>query len=281
MSLSKSNSTASLSFLLLALLFFIKITTVNAQNPVPFNYPDQPNGKYFGTYLTATISLVTSPTNWNKNQWIAVGGIAATGVLLYVYDDQIRDFFQKNKNNTLNQISKYGVEPWGSGLYPALMMGSFYVYGLAAHSPRARQIALGGTQAWVMSALTVTVIKHLTHRHRPDQDTPADPHLWEGPFQGFEYTSFPSGHTITAFSLASFLSSVYRDKPWVGIFSYAVATGVGLSRIYDDQHWSSDVFIGAALGYAIGKMVFKLMDPQSGVSMQVGNRGTIGLVYRF
>ncbi len=254
---------------------------VQAQTTGKYPYPDQPNGKYFKSYLTLSKNLVTSPVRWGKKEWITAGGVATTGVLLYVYDDQIRGFFQRNQSTAITQISKHGLEPWGSGLYPALLMGGCYIYGWAANDPTSRQIALGGTQAWVMSAVTVMIIKNLTHRHRPYQDLPANPRLWEGPFKGMEYTSFPSGHTITAFSLASFLSSAYRDKHWVGIVSYTIATGVGISRLYDDQHWSTDVFIGAALGFGIGKLVFSMMDPESNLSMQVGSEGGIGLVYKF
>jgi len=53
--------------------------------------------------------------------------------------------------------------------------------------------------------------------------------------------------------VATVFASVYKDKPWVGVLSYGIATGVALSRLNDDKHWASDVFIGAALGFAGGK----------------------------
>ncbi|MFA5417545.1 MAG: phosphatase PAP2 family protein [Bacteroidales bacterium] len=246
-----------------------------------FDFPDQPNGSYFKSYWGLSKAIVTSPLKWDKKQWVATGGVVTAGVVLYLYDDEIRDFFQRNQSTGLINISKYGLEPWGSGVYPAIMLGSTYIYGLAAHNSTARQIALGGTQAWVLSAVTVQVIKFLTHRHRPYQDIPENPRLWEGPFRGFTYTSFSSGHTITAFSLAVFVSSVYKDRPWVAVVSYGLATGVGLSRVYDNKHWASDVFIGAALGFAIGKLVFRTMQPNSKISMAVGPDGGIGLVYKF
>lgn len=268
------------TFVLLLVLIF----DIQAQSPATaaghFEFPDRPNKTYFKSYLKVAQSVYTAPFHWNKKQWITAAGVTAVGVMLYVFDGEIRTVFRNNQSDGVDIASKYVFEPWGSGLYPAITMGSFYVVGLAFNEPRARQIALGGTQAWVLSAVTVQAIKHLTHRHRPDQDVPANPRLWEGPFSGFSYTSFPSGHTITAFSLASFMSSVYHEKVWVSVLAYGLATGVGLSRIYDDAHWSSDVFIGAVLGFAIGKTVYRLMQPGGNLCIAPGSRGGIALVYR-
>ena len=149
------------------------------------------------------------------------------------------------------------------GFYPAILIGGFYVYGLSTKNLRSRQIALGATQTFVMSGITVQILKMLTHRHRPYHDDPPNPRLWEGPFTGFEYNSFPSGHSITAFALASFFSSVYKDKIWVGVLAYGIAGGVGLQRLYAGEHWASDVLIGAALGVGIGKTVFHSMNKNS------------------
>jgi membrane-associated phospholipid phosphatase len=61
--------------------------------------------------------------------------------------------------------------------------------------------------------------------------------------------SFPSGHTTVAFALASAASANARGLGWL---TYPLAGVVGLSRISDDKHWTSDVVAGAALGTATG-----------------------------
>lgn len=243
------------------------------------NYSYKPDKQYFKSYLKASKRVITFPARWNKNQWIAAGAVIAGGVIIYAFDDEIRTFFQNNQSNTGNFSSKYVFEPWGSGLYPAAVVGSYYIYGLAAKNKKSRQIALGATQAFIISGISVEILKHLTHRHRPYQDIPSNSRMWEGPFKGFEYTSFPSGHTITAFTMASFFSSVYKDKLWVSLLSYSLASGAGLQRIYADNHWASDVLIGAALGYAIGKSVYYILNKNSNLTVGITNYGGISLVY--
>jgi len=89
---------------------------------------------------------------------------------------------------------------------------------------------------------------------------------WSGPSGFFKrykegqmryYDAFPSGHTISIFGTATVISEMYKDTVWVPIVSYSLATLCGLSRVTEDTHWLSDVFLGAVLGYAIGKFVVK------------------------
>ncbi|AGB42265.1 membrane-associated phospholipid phosphatase [Halobacteroides halobius DSM 5150] len=67
-----------------------------------------------------------------------------------------------------------------------------------------------------------------------------------------KYHAFPSGHTTTAFALATIIAEYYPDYKYL---SYGLATLVGISRLYEDRHWFSDVVAGAGLGYASAKFV--------------------------
>lgn len=63
-----------------------------------------------------------------------------------------------------------------------------------------------------------------------------------------DHFSFPSGHTIAAFTGAEILRREFKDYPVVGIVGYVVAVGVGFMRIYNNKHWVSDVLAGAGIG---------------------------------
>ncbi|TAL76684.1 MAG: phosphatase PAP2 family protein, partial [Bacteroidetes bacterium] len=69
------------------------------------------------------------------------------------------------------------------------------------------------------------------------------------------FDSFPSGHTATAFSIATVFASQYNDTKAIPILSYSLASLVGISRLTEHEHWASDVFSGALLGYLCGKQV--------------------------
>ena len=63
------------------------------------------------------------------------------------------------------------------------------------------------------------------------------------------FNSFPSGHSATAFMGAELVRLEYgREHPWIAAGAYAVATGVGVMRIYHDYHWATDVIAGAGMG---------------------------------
>jgi len=68
--------------------------------------------------------------------------------------------------------------------------------------------------------------------------------------------SFPSGHTATAFSMATSLTLRYPDKPVIIAISYLYAAIVGYGRIYLGVHYPSDVLGGMLIGSGSAALVF-------------------------
>ena len=191
-----------------------------------------------------------------KKDWILAGSTLAAGSLIYIFDDDIRNVFQRNRSSFTNHLSENIVEPFGSGLYSMPLFGLLYLYGEIGQDSKSKTVALDGVKTYVLSASVAFVLKQIGKRHRPFHDPEPNSKLWEGPFGDSKYNSFPSGHALVSFALASYVSSAYKDKVWVGIASYSIAGLVGLSRLNDDKHWASDVFIGAVIGYAVGKCIY-------------------------
>jgi membrane-associated phospholipid phosphatase len=214
------------------------------------------NKRYFVSYWHDTKKIAAEPFHWKAKQWSIFASILGVSVITYVYDKEIYDFFQKNRTETTDAISKYAISPWGNGIYSLPLLAGIYLTGIK--NDHHRNIALTGLKAFLLSGGAAQVTKYIFHRHRPGDNDPTNPYLWEGPFEfTSDYTSFPSGHTTTAFAVASVLAYGYKDKIWVGITSYTIASLVGLSRINDGKHWASDVIAGAALGTFIGTVLSK------------------------
>lgn len=72
-------------------------------------------------------------------------------------------------------------------------------------------------------------------------------------------TSFPSGHTMSAFGLFSLLALIggQKRRSW-GLLAALLAIGAGLSRIFLVQHFLVDVLAGAALGMLVSGFVWWL-----------------------
>ena len=246
----------SKTILIICLIIFSKFSFTQSTNNLSPKYLINADKKYFVSYFQDTKDVIKSPFQWKSKQWLLAGGISLAGVFVYTQDEQIRNFFQRNQSQSADDFSKYFFEPLGRGLYSLPLLAGFYSYGAIAKDSRAKFVALTGLKAFVVSTGFNQLIKQLTHRHRPNQNFLSDPHIWDGPFSDFKYTSFPSGHSTAIFSIATVIASEYNDTFWIPIVSYTIAGLASVSRIYDDEHWASDVFFGAVLGYGIGKLVY-------------------------
>jgi len=138
-----------------------------------------------------------------------------------------------------------------------------YLIGRVDGNRRVQSLGLHSVESIMVANVVGVSIKLLAGRQRPYVDTkvPDSFQLFRG-FAGDQFRSFPSGHTITAFAFAS---TVTRESQfwwphatwYVGTAFYGGATLVGLSRVYNNQHWASDVMAGAAIGTLVGLKVVK------------------------
>jgi len=142
---------------------------------------------------------------------------------------------------------------------------SLYAIGRVANWRDVADLGLHGTEAVAISGLVTAVIKDVAGRARPyvSHDTSAhDFGFGRGFNKGGGYQSFPSGHTTAAFAAASVVTTEsqrwWPDGVWfVAPTMYGGATLVGLSRMYNNAHWASDVAVGAAIGTFSGIKVVR------------------------
>jgi membrane-associated phospholipid phosphatase len=74
--------------------------------------------------------------------------------------------------------------------------------------------------------------------------------------------SFPSGHSLAAWAVASAVSHQYKDKKYVPWIVYGLASTASMARVTAQRHFLSDVVVGAGIGYVIGMFVSNKHEPR-------------------
>jgi hypothetical protein len=136
----------------------------------------------------------------------------------------------------------------------------FYGISLLRKDTYGQHTYLLAGEAVLDSEVLTTVMKDLDRRMKP-VEVPANGDFGDtwfrshagSPLRGIG--SFPSGHTIAAFSLATVFADRYPKPRWHAIAAYGAAAAIGFSRVSLQSHHPSDVFAGAFLGYTIAHYV--------------------------
>ncbi len=147
--------------------------------------------------------------------------------------------------------ASHGLTKLGNGTTIAALLGITYLSARRAHDDRLSEATSLASESLLNAGIWVTLLKAVTARVRPN-GTDAGSFFH---YRGAQSASFPSGHAMGAFSVASAYAEVYRDKKWVPWLSYGLATLVGASRLVLGRHFPGDVLVGAVLGTSIGRGV--------------------------
>jgi membrane-associated phospholipid phosphatase len=157
-------------------------------------------------------------------------------------------------SNDPGQLHTSRVISYGGEAYSTFgAAGLLYLGGAAFKSDHARHAGQHAIEAMVDAVVVVEVLK-LLGRERPL--------VGDGQGRFFKGgNSFPSGHSILAWSLAAEVAGEYPN-PLVKVGVFAYASAVAASRFTGRSHFASDVLVGSSLGYLIGHFVAKEHHPQ-------------------
>lgn len=235
---------------------------------------------YWKGYFSDTGKIITSPLSWDGKDWVAAALVVSATAGLYAYDQDLKEWFQAKRNDTTNDISKI-LNPLGNPLYTVPALGFVYLYGEHQGSEKTKRIGLLGIESMVLAGAFTAAVKFGTQRHRPD--TGDRYNQWNGPRFSTDNLSFPSLHASTAFSLARVVAAE-NDSPYISSLAYGIASVVALTRLNENEHWGSDVFFGAAIGYFTAGAVLRYHTKDSAFALvpDVGrDRCGALLSYRF
>jgi membrane-associated phospholipid phosphatase len=236
------------------------------------------DGNYWKGYVTDTKSILGTPSHWKK-----APAIISIGVLLYNYDQDIKEWAQDSKTDTSIAIADVA-EKFGNGLYVLPSLGAFYLYGHLAEDTKVTRTALLSLESFVVAGMFVQAIKVTGGRHRPNTNDKYN--TWDGPSSSLDNLSFPSGHSQTAFSIATVIATEYSASNIVPPIAYGIATLAALSRVHDNAHWASDAFVGSAIGYLTAKAITSLHTTKQKsnttvIPMTDGKNSSISVIHTF
>jgi membrane-associated phospholipid phosphatase len=188
--------------------------------------------------------------------WTPVVGVVLGTAALVILDPYTESYF--HNPTRFNGYKTGPLRGRNSTLAITMTPVAFFVTGLAKHSTHARNTGLLAAEAVADTQILSFVMKQAIGRSKPS-DIPPDGSLrdtwfkYKGSFSNGG--SFPSGHTASAFAVATVVASRYKEHRWLPYVAYGAATFLSLTRLPDRAHFASDIFFGAAMGYGISHFI--------------------------
>src|ERR1700692_3365297 len=186
-------------------------------------------------------AIWTSPLRLRARDlyWLAPAAMGTAGLVLA--DNAILRHFGGAPMAHSNTFSNYGLA--------ALIGGGagIYLSGVITHDDHRRETGLLAGEAAVNRVIVAEAMKAAFERPRPNAPN-------AGNF-GAGGASFPSEHALAAWSIATVIAHEYPG-PLTKLLAYGAAAGISLARVAARDHFPSDVVVGGALGYLIGRYVY-------------------------
>ncbi len=190
-------------------------------------------------------SIWTSPSRvrqWDATWLVPLGGLTAA----LIATDRDATTHVSSSPDRLNRSRKFP-DLGAASLIGAA--GGLYLWGKITDDDHKRETGLLSGEALVNSFVVTSAIKLAAGRERPLQDDS------RGRF-GQNGSSFPSEHAVAAWSVASIIAHEYPG-PLTKLLAYGFASAVSASRVTSKEHFPSDVLVGSAIGWLIGRQVYR------------------------
>ena len=195
------------------------------------------------------------PSLFRAHDAVAALGVVAATAAVMAADQTIAHSLQRPSVQT-NSVFKGATNVFNTAGFPgsAVLSAGAYFLGLEKHSRPIASLGMHTGEAIVLGGALAEGLQMTIGRSRPQRDiSNAHDFRFGNGFSNDDYTSLPSAHATVAFAAATAASrEVGRSWPaasrYVTPVSYAAATLVGVSRMYKNKHWASDIVAAAGLG---------------------------------
>lgn len=239
----------------------------------------------FSIGLGDALGYVSAPASFDAGDWLLAGAVSAGTAGLFAVDEPLQRWLLRQPYSyTLHKTSYYATFPGKAGVIAAadaMLYGAALLLGADSLRVTARMMG----EAMIFGGALTFVLQFTAGRERPYVNDGAFSYH-PGQFDN-THQSLPSGHTMIAFACATVLAERSDNILWK-IAAYSVAGVTGLSLIYRDLHWASDVFAGAAIGVITGWYVCARERGRDGIPgakaerLRIGaSPGGVSVSYRF
>ncbi len=210
------------------------------------------NSYNFEQFKNDTYDFFRQPSNWDQNDLLKLGIIGASTFLLIQTDQAIRDEVMKDRSYFKSFPIEFG-RRYGELYSPIFISGLFGLNGIINNDLKSKKIGYEILQTTFYAGIITTGLKIAFGRARPftEKGSKSFGNLF---LLEDEYHSLPSGHVTVAFSISSVLAN-NTNSTWLKILCYIPAFLTATSRVYQDKHWLSDVFLSSVIGYTVGNWV--------------------------
>lgn len=194
--------------------------------------------------------IITQPANFNSDDWTKLSATIGITGLTTLIDKDIKVFTQSNKSVFADHLFKvdeyYHIESM------IISIAFIYGYGVLVENENVKNLGLRLSEATFYSGLINLSTRYLIGRERPYVN--GENYNFKPLDFSWDHSSLPSAHTTLSFAFSTVMANEYNNFFWKFGW-YSLAGLVGYARIYNNQHWLSDVLMGAALGYFVGEFV--------------------------
>jgi membrane-associated phospholipid phosphatase len=173
-------------------------------------------------------------------------------------------------NSYHNVIADYffiGATAVGDGLFMLLVAIILALYSY-------RNAFLMAT-SFLITTVLVQIAKRIVHAPRPSVYFTDHTHIYYvNGVKLFTSNSFPSGHTVQAFTMAVVLAYLAKQKSW-GLILLVAAICVGYSRMYLSEHFFEDVLAGSIIGTVATVIWLTIIDSKPFIHSPAWSRGLL------
>ena len=184
---------------------------------------------------------------------VLIGATIATTLLVFANDEELSIFIQKHNGQIADEVAVFG-ESFGSDLGFYVGAGA-YIYGLVTDNNEIKRFVKIGLEATVITGILNDALKLVFKRALPrDATSVYDISDKTAPTN----LAFPSSHAATAFSIATYIAESTKEKSTlIPLLAYSAAAVTAWSRVYQNEHYSSDVIVGALVGHLVTKALMR------------------------